>query len=136
MPNTKSPASTDPIADMLTRMRNAIAVGQDTVEIPTSIIKQKVLDIFKKHGFIDGYHKSKLSPGMLEIILNTPESNSPINQMVRVSKPGRRQYVKSYNIPVVRGGRGLVVISTSAGLLPGHVAKQRGLGGELICKVW
>jgi small subunit ribosomal protein S8 len=129
--------SSDPIADMLTRVRNAIAVNAAVVEMPHSKLKETVAGILASNGFIekveakeDGIRKS------LVITINSENDSAKITEIKRMSRPGRRTYVKSPAIPTVKRGRGLVVISTSAGIMTGTEAKAKKLGGELICEVY
>jgi small subunit ribosomal protein S8 len=129
--------SSDPIADMLTRVRNAIAVNSSVVEMPHSKLKETVAGILVANGFIDkvdvnqdGIRKTLL------ITINNQDSSAKITEIKRLSRPGRRMYVKSPAVPTVKRGRGLVVISTSAGVMTGAEAKAKNLGGELICEVY
>ncbi len=127
---------TDPIADMLTRIRNAIAAGRELVVVPHSKIKESLASILKQNNFISDYRVEE-SDGFKTIIITVKEGERPaISSLQRVSKPGRRVYTSSKDIPLVLGGRGMVVLSTSGGLMTGREARQKGLGGELICKVW
>lgn len=126
----------DPIADMLTRIRNAIAAGRDQVVLPHSKIKAALAEILKANNFIADF-KIEESGGFKTLIINLADGGQPvINSLQRVSKPGRRVYASSKEIPLVLGGRGMVILSTSGGLMTGREARQKGLGGELICKVW
>ena len=129
--------STDPIADMLTRIRNAVAVRKTEVSMPHSKIKQTVAEVLAKNNFVnkvevtgEGGFKT------LKIVINETDTNARITEINRLSKPGRRWYVNASEIPAVKHGRGIVVISTSKGIMTGTEAKQAGLGGELICKVY
>lgn len=127
---------TDPIADMLTRIRNAIAAGRELVVVPHSKIKESLASILKQNNFISDYRVEE-ADGFKTIIITVKEGERPaISSLQRVSKPGRRVYTSSKDIPLVLGGRGMVVLSTSGGLMTGREARQKGLGGELICKVW
>lgn len=130
--------STDPIADMLSRIRNAIAVNKPEVVMPHSTVKETVAKILAKNGFISGVKQAKDAAGRkeLRISINADGTSSPITEIARLSTPGRRLYVKSKEIPVVRRGRGIVVVSTSKGMMTGDEAKTKKLGGELICKVY
>ena len=129
--------STDPIADMLTRIRNAINVRKHEVVMPHSKVKEAVATLLKESGFIDGVSVTDASIGKtLKIVINGEQDNARITEIVRMSKPGRRYYVGSDQIPVVKRGRGLVIISTSKGMMTGAQAKKQGVGGELICKVY
>lgn len=132
-----SKTTTDPIADMLTRIRNAIAVRKTEISLPHSRIKESVALLLKESGFIDGVSVSDAPVGKtLTVKLNGESSNARITEIVRLSKPGRRHYVNAQEIPVVKRGRGLVILSTSKGLMTGDRARQEHVGGELICKVY
>ncbi|MDB5184533.1 MAG: ribosomal protein [Candidatus Saccharibacteria bacterium] len=132
-----STTSTDPIADMLSRIRNAIAVRKNEITLPHSNIKQAVAELLKENNFIDGVQVDDATIGKKMTLSLFPEdSNARITEIVRLSKPGRRHYVNSQAIPVVMRGRGLVIVSTSKGLMTGAAAKQAKIGGELICKVY
>lgn len=129
--------STDPIADMLTRIRNALAVRQDEVRMPHSKIKQSVADILVENKYIagtsvegEGVEKS------LVIQIVGANSQSPITEIKRVSKPGRRVYAKVKDIPTIKQGRGLVIVSTSKGVMTGTQARDQKLGGEVLCQVY
>lgn len=122
-------AITDPIADMLTRIRNAAAVRKSSVVIPASKVKAEILKVLKAEGYISDFKVEESS-----IIVNL--ENHEISKLIRVSKPGRRVYAGNDNIPVVLQGHGLVVLSTSKGVMTGNEAKRAGLGGEVLCKVW
>lgn len=127
----------DPIADMLTRIRNALAVGKNEIRLPYSRIKQQVAELIKKSGFIDGVSVDK-EPAFPELVLTLHAEGgaSRITDLQRVSKPGRRLYAKSSDIPKIYGGRGVLIVSTSKGLLTDDEARKQQVGGELICKVW
>lgn len=132
-----STTTTDPIADMLSRIRNAVAVRKSEVSLPYSKVKESVARLLKDSGFItdvavDGEGIAKA----LTLTLNDENSNSPITEIVRLSKPGRRHYVNAKEIPTVKRGRGIVIISTSKGMMTGNDARQQRVGGELICKVY
>ena len=129
--------STDTISDMLTRIRNAIAVGKGEVSLPYSKIKFSVARILAKNGFIasvdsDGKGKDK----KIVIVINEHDSNPKITEIDRLSRPGRRLYVKAKEIPKVKSGRGIVIVSTPKGVMSGDDAKKSSVGGELICKVY
>ncbi|HEU4914430.1 MAG TPA: 30S ribosomal protein S8 [Candidatus Saccharimonadales bacterium] len=129
--------STDPIADMLTRIRNAINVRKAEVTMPHSKAKEAVADLLKKNGFVSDVKVSDLSVGKdLKIVINEEHENARITEIVRLSKPGRRYYAGAAEIPVVKRGRGVVIVSTSKGMMTGQEAKKHGIGGELICKVY
>ena len=125
----------DPISDMLTRIRNAVTARRSVVVMPDSKIKEAIAVILKKNGYIVDFSVSEAN-GFKSLEVTLPEDTDTITSLIRVSKPGRRVYVASTDIPTILGGRGLVIVSTSAGLMTGRDAKRKGLGGELICKVW
>lgn len=129
--------SSDPIADMLTRIRNAVAVRKNEVVLPHSKIKQAVAELLKDNGFLSDVKVVDASVGKsLKIVINDKGENARITEVVRMSKPGRREYANVKEIPIVKGGRGIVIVSTSKGLMTGAEAKKQGVGGELICKVY
>ncbi len=129
--------STDPISDMLTRIRNAIAVSKNEVSMPHSKIKQQVASLLQKSGFIYGVNaQGKGIDRKLVITINEAESNARITEIARLSRPGRRMYVGADDIPAVKRGRGIVILSTSKGLMTGDEAKKKHVGGELICQVY
>lgn len=129
--------STDPISDMLTRIRNAIMVRKHEVVLPHSNVKQNVAQLLADNGFIDGVDVvDEGFPKMLRLRVNTENSNARITEITRLSKPGRRSYVGADEIPVVKRGRGIVIVSTSKGVMTGAEAKKQRVGGELICKVY
>ena len=127
---------TDPIADMLSHIRNALLVRKETVTLGHSKVKEAIAVIFKKYGFIADYQVKGDNIKLLEMILFSEDAPSKVTALQRVSKPGRRVYVSRDDIPVVMSGRGLVVMSTSRGIMAGHEAYSQNIGGELICKVW
>ncbi len=129
--------STDPISDMFTRIRNAIAVNKSVVTMPHSNNKETVAKILADYGYIasvkavaDGPRKN------LEIVINADNEPAKITEIKRLSRPGRRVYVKADEIPAVKRGRGIVVVSTSRGVMTGTEAKAKKVGGELICQVY
>lgn len=129
--------TTDPIADMLTRIRNAILVQKTEVSLPHSRTKQAIAEILRANGFITDVAVRDASVGKtLTITIADAQHNARITEIVRLSKPGRRYYVGSKEIPTVMRGRGIVIVSTSKGLMTGHEARQQNIGGELICKVY
>lgn len=129
--------STDPIADLLTRIRNAISVGKNEVRVPTSKMKKAVADQLVKNGYLVSAKIEKAEPrDILVVTINKEGDNAAITAVERVSKPGRRVYAKVEEIPRVMSGRGIVVISTSKGVMTGREAAKQRLGGELICKVY
>lgn len=132
-----SKTSTDPIADMLTRIRNAIAVQKNEVVMPHSKIKESVVRILRDTRFIESIKVDKADIGKsLTVVINNENNNSKITEIVRISKPGRRSYASVDTIPMVKRGRGIVIVSTSKGMMTGAQAKKHGIGGELICKVY
>ena len=129
--------STDPIADLLTRIRNAVMVGKNEVRVPSSKLKKTVAEQLKKNRYLAEVKVEAGKPrDTLVITINKPGENSTINEITRLSKPGRRVYVASSDIPRVKSGRGLVLISTSKGVITGHEAARQRLGGELLLKVY
>ncbi len=134
-----STTTTDPISDMLTRIRNAIAVNKQQINLPHSKIKEAVATMLKDSKFIEGVQIADAATGVgktLTLTLSSDSTNAKITEIVRLSKPGRRYYVNATEIPVVKRGRGLVIISTSQGLMTGDDAKKAKVGGELICRVY
>jgi small subunit ribosomal protein S8 len=129
---------TDPIADMLTRIRNAIMVRHDSVLVPASKIKLAIAKILKEEGFITDYEVVRGKPHRtIRIQLRYMENNqSAISGLRRISKPGLRIYVQKKEIPRVYGGLGISIISTSTGLKTGQQAWKQGTGGEILCYVW
>mgnify|MGYP003395103668 CR=1 FL=1 len=129
--------STDPISDMLTRIRNAIAVSKTSVQMPYSSIKFRVAGILKDSNFLDDVKvEGEGISKKIVITINTENTNARITEIARISKPGRRQYVKSDQVPTIKRGRGMVIVSTSRGLMTGTEAKKAKIGGELICEVY
>ncbi len=128
----------DPIADMLTRIRNAIMARHDTVQIPDSKMKLSLSRILKEEGFIADYEVLRSKPHrMIKIRLRYIGKNqSVISGIERVSKPGLRIYVQRNEIPRVYGGVGIAVLSTPKGVMTGHQSWRQGIGGELLCYVW
>jgi small subunit ribosomal protein S8 len=129
---------TDPVADMLTRIRNANMVKLQKVDIPSSNMKISIANVLKQEGFIKNYKViSDNLQGILRVYLKyIDEKDSVINEIKRVSKPGGRVYVKSEDIPVIKSGLGVAVLSTSKGVITDSAARKAGLGGELICTIW
>jgi len=135
--NKTNLVSTDPIADMLSRIRNAIAVNKPQVVMPHSKIKEAVARILADNGYISSVDvQEENSRKSLVITINTSDESAKITEINRLSRPGRRMYVKSPAVPIVRRGRGIVVISTSQGIMTGRQAAKQNLGGELICEVY
>ncbi len=132
-----SVTTTDPIADMLTRIRNAIAVGKHEVSLPHSKIKENVAISLRNNGFLHDVEVKTSSVGkQLHIVVNLEGENAKITEIKRLSKPGRRAYTNAREMPQVKRGRGVLIISTSKGLMTGEEAKAQGVGGELICQVY
>jgi small subunit ribosomal protein S8 len=134
---------TDPIADMLTRVRNAVMVGHTLVAMPSSKLKSSIAEILKEEGFIEGYEivegenpAFKVLRIQLKYMGDRRERRPVISGLERVSKPGRRVYAKRTEIPWVLSGLGVAVLSTSKGVMSGRRARQMGVGGEILCKVW
>ena len=130
--------NTDPIADMLTRIRNANMVGHATLAMPSSKMKEGIAKILVSEGFVDDFKVEPAKQGnTLTIALRYgADSEKAILGIRRVSSPGRRVFRKAHELPRVQGGIGVAVVSTSQGLLPDREARRRKLGGELICEVW
>ncbi|MEW6189814.1 MAG: 30S ribosomal protein S8 [Actinomycetota bacterium] len=129
---------TDPIADMLTRIRNANIAYHEVVEMPASKVKIEIAEILKKEGYIKEYEVAKdNSHNVLRIKMRYgPNRERPITGIKRISKPGLRVYAKKDEIPRVLGGLGIAIISTPKGLMTDKQAKKEGVGGEVICYVW
>jgi small subunit ribosomal protein S8 len=129
---------TDPIADMLTRIRNAVLARHDFVLVPASRMKASVAKILRDEGFIRDYEVLRGKPQrMLKIYLKYGEKRQPmVGGLKRVSKPGLRVYVGRSEIPRVYGGLGIAIVSTSKGVMTGQQAWRQGVGGELLCYVW
>ncbi|HKJ64360.1 MAG TPA: 30S ribosomal protein S8 [Desulfopila sp.] len=128
----------DPLADMLTRIRNAVMVKFDSVDIPKSNTKVEIAKVLKEEGYILDYHVSdKGAQGVLTIDLKYgPDGESVISGIQRVSKPGLRKYAKADGIPSVLNGLGVAILSTSKGILTDKTARSQNAGGEILCKVW
>ncbi len=129
---------TDPIADMLTRIRNAAQAGHSKVDIPASKMKLEIARILRDHQYIRGLRVTEDGKqGMLRVYMKYTEEDTPtFRRLTRVSRPGLRKYVASDEIPRVKQGLGIAILSTSAGVLSDREARKRGIGGELICTVW
>ncbi len=129
---------TDPIADMLTRIRNSLMAGHERVTMPKSNVKCEIARILRDEGFIRDYRTEEdTRQGLLHVELKYgPHGERVISGIERVSKPGRRVYIGSQEIPDLLGGIGLTIISTSKGILDGRSARRLGVGGEWICNVW
>jgi small subunit ribosomal protein S8 len=129
--------TTDPIADLLTRIRNAVMVGKNEIRVPSSKLKVTVAKELKKANYLTDVKIESAKPrDILVITINKPGENATITEITRLSKPGRRVYVGVNDIPRVKNGRGMVLVSTSKGVVPGHTAVKQRLGGELLLKVY
>lgn len=128
----------DPLADMLTRIRNAVMVGFETVEMPSSTVKVSVAKVMKDEGFIGGYQvvEGGVQPTLSIELKYGPNGESVITGIKRVSKPGLRKYAKAGAIPKVLNGLGVAVISTSKGVVTDKTARELNAGGEIICEIW
>ncbi|MBC7343419.1 MAG: 30S ribosomal protein S8 [Clostridia bacterium] len=131
-------AMTDPIADFLTRIRNANTVRHEKVEIPASKVKRAMAEILKEEGFIRDYeYVEDGKQGILRLYLKYgPERERVISGLRRISKPGLRVYVRKDQVPRVLGGLGIAIISTSKGIMTDKKAREQGLGGEVLCYIW
>ncbi|MGE0551564.1 MAG: 30S ribosomal protein S8 [Kofleriaceae bacterium] len=129
---------TDPIADFLARIRNGIRARKNNVECPRSNIKQRIAEILRDEGFVDGVVSSDDDKqGMLKLTLRYDGRNSnAISGMRRVSRPGQRAYVPAKQVPRVRNGLGIAILSTSQGVMTDKDARTKGVGGEVLCEVW
>jgi small subunit ribosomal protein S8 len=129
---------TDPIADYLTRIRNAIRAGHDEVEIPLNGLKLELSRILKEQGYIKDFSRRPAAVGeAINVELKYTEDRQPvIIGIERVSRPGRRRYVNHNNVPRVDGGTGTAIVSTSTGVMTGHEARAKGVGGEVVAYVW
>jgi len=129
---------TDPVADMLTHIRNASRALHPTTTMPSSKLKEEIARILVSEGYLDGYDvRPEGSKKSLEITLRYGPGRAPvISGLRRISKPGARVYVGAGELPRTRGGLGVVLVSTSKGLLPDREARRRRLGGEILCEVW
>jgi small subunit ribosomal protein S8 len=129
---------TDPIADMLTRIRNANTALHDQVEMPASGLKNEVARVLKDQGYISDFElrEGRVGQDLVIRLKYSSDRRRVISGLDRVSKPGRRVYADKTSIPRVLGGMGIAVLSTSQGVITGHEARRRGIGGEVICSVW
>ena len=129
--------STDQIADLITRIRNAIMVNKNEISVPASKLKLAILEGLKRTKFITDYNVVEATPrNSIRVVINEINEASRINEITKVSKPGRRVYAGVDELPKVKSGRGIVLISTSRGVMTGDEAKQARLGGEILVKVW
>ncbi len=128
---------TDPISDMLTRIRNAQTAGHESLAVPASQVKHRIAEILKQEGYIDDYERQEDPPqGKIHIQLKWHSGQPAIEGLRRVSRPGQRCYARVSEIPKVRNGLGIMIISTSKGMMTDRAARKAGVGGELICSVW
>jgi small subunit ribosomal protein S8 len=129
---------TDPISDYLTRVRNALAADHTSVEVPASRLKKELTRILREQGYITAFEVQPTTKGeVIRIELKYTEDRRPvISGLRRVSRPGRRHYVNGDQVPRVQGGMGTAIVSTSSGVMTGHEAKAKGVGGEVVAYVW
>jgi small subunit ribosomal protein S8 len=128
----------DPIADLLTRIRNGISARQDKIDVPHSRVKEGMAEVLKKLGFISNFRVVRDNKqGVMRVYLRYDSSGKAmLSHLKRESRPGLRKYVKAKDIPVVRTGFGAAIISTSQGIMSGDEAKEKQVGGEFLCSVW
>jgi small subunit ribosomal protein S8 len=128
----------DPISDYLTRIRNALGADLPEVEIPASRLKKEMTRILAEQGYVSSFEVEPTAVGeAIKIELKyTPDRDPVISGMRRISRPGRRRYVGGNRVPKVQGGMGTAIISTSVGVMTGHEAKEKGVGGEVVAYVW
>lgn len=128
----------DPISDMLTRIRNAVLARHDSVEVPASRVKQEIARILHEEGYVDGWERREGSPqASLRIVLRRlPGRRDALTGLDRVSRPGTRVYVSHDRIPRTQGGLGITILSTSRGVMTGDRARRLRVGGEVLCRVW
>lgn len=127
---------TDPVSDLLTRIRNACNARHETVDVPSSKMKLEIVRILKEEGYISGFtHIQDEKQGIIRIQLKYAGKNAVISSLERVSRPGCRVYVGKSDIPSVIGGLGICIVSTSRGIFTGKQAHEKGLGGEVLCAV-
>ncbi len=127
---------TDPIADMLTRLRNAAMVRKQDVVLPLSRMKFEIAKILEKEGYVTAVEKSDAHHGQLKLKVRYDENGPVIRDIKRISKPGLRVYATKAELPRVLNGQGIAIVSTSAGLMTNKEARKRGLGGEVVCEVY
>lgn len=128
---------TDPISDMLTRLRNGQMAGKQTVEVPASRLKKAILDVLKTEGFIQNYSEATSEAGhpTINVDLKYHQGKGVMTTLKRVSKPGLRQYAAAEEIPMVANGLGVTIVSTSKGVMTDTSARQQNIGGEVLCQV-
>jgi small subunit ribosomal protein S8 len=128
---------TDPIADYLIRIRNAISAGHEKVDIPHSRVKVEITKILKEEGFIANYKvQEDAIQGSIRIFLKYSDGESVITGLKQVSRPGCRIYAVTEKVPKVMGGLGVAIVSTSKGIMTGHETHKQGIGGEVLCEIW
>ena len=129
---------TDPLGDLLTRIRNAQTRGRTTVKTPASSLRKRVLDVLQAEGYIRGYSQAEFATGKneFEIELKYSDGEPVIREIQRVSKPGRRVYSSVKNIPTIHNGLGISIISTPKGVMADHEARDQNVGGEVLCRVF
>src|SRR5262245_8900782 len=128
---------TDPISDMLSRIRNAMTAGHESLTLPASRVKGQILEILQQEGYIESFERKQDGPqGLLEVKLKWHAGQPAIEGLRRVSRPGQRRYARCDDIPKVRNGLGIMIVSTSKGLMTDRAARKAGVGGELICSIW
>jgi small subunit ribosomal protein S8 len=129
---------TDPVADMLTRIRNANSVGHESVSVPASRMKKSIADILKEEGYINDFNVAEDNKqGIINISMKYgPDNEKVISGIKKISKPGLKVYAKAEDVPRVLGGLGIAIISTSSGVISDKEARRLGVGGEVICYVW
>jgi small subunit ribosomal protein S8 len=128
---------TDPISDMLSRIRNAMTAGHESLTLPASGVKARILEILQQEGYIETFGRKDEGPqGLLEVKLKWQSGQPAIEGLRRVSRPGQRRYARCEEIPKVRNGLGIMIVSTSKGLMTDRAARKAGVGGELICSIW
>ncbi len=128
---------TDPIADLFTRVRNGLMVQHGTVEMPNSKMKTRIAEVLKEEGFIKNFRvREDSGQGVLKLYLKYHNGDAAIRGIKRISKPGRRTYVSSRNIPKVLSGLGIAIITTSSGVMTDQLCREKGVGGEVLGHVW
>lgn len=129
-------AMTDPIADMLTQIRNALKARKQTVTFPASKVKQAILNVLEEEGYINGHQRTETGgKPMISVDLKYYQGEPVIDSIMRISKPGRRMYFGAADLPSVQNGLGVAIVSTSQGIMIGRKAREAGVGGELICTI-
>ncbi len=130
--------TSDAITDLLNRLRNAMRAGHDRVDVPASRVKESVVKVLSEEGYVGAYRRvEEKGRPLLRVALKYDGEGEPIvNGIERVSRPGRRVYAQAKDIPEVLGGLGVSILSTSKGIVTGHQARERRLGGEILCNVW